>query len=85
MNKMEKNNFKGIFIFLGMLFLVAFSLSIVSAATCTIEATAADCTNGVVGGKVVMHLSDMTNAHGELANQSNYQNVLSSNAGNELR
>jgi len=58
--------FLGVFIFL-------LNINFVSS-ICYIETSASTCTNN--GNNIVVRLSDSTNAHGGLATQSNYDNVL---------
>ncbi len=67
-------------IIIGFLFLIVLLINIVSAQDmCWVEASSADCTNS--NGYVIMKVSDSTNAHGELAGQSGFTNVLCCNFG----
>lgn len=72
---------KKIIIFILALLLIFPIISFISAVnTCTIESSETNC-NNIAGGKVVMHLSGTTNAHGELKTQTNYAPVLCCNFG----
>ncbi len=71
---------KEAFILFGFLSLTILFLGNVSAVDmCWVEASSADCLNN--NGKVVMSLSDSTNAHGALAGQGTFVDVLCCNFG----
>ena len=81
MNKMlnkknEKNNLKSLFILMGFVAVILLSLNIISAYACVITTSCSS------PNHVVMRLSETGNAHGELASQSNYNNVLCCDFGN---
>lgn len=66
---------KKIFILFGALFLIILFLGNVSAVDeCWVELNSADCANS--NGKVIMSLSDVTDAHGALAGQGTFAPVL---------
>jgi len=76
----KKHMSKKILILFGSLFLTILLLNIVSAADiCWVETNSATCVNN--NGKVVMSLSDTTNAHGALAGQGTFAPVLCCNFG----
>ncbi|MBA7620870.1 hypothetical protein ES703_28225 [subsurface metagenome] len=72
----NKNNImsKKIFILFGALFLILFLGSVSAEDICWVELNSADCVNN--NGKVVMSVSDATNAHGALAGQGTFAPVL---------
>ena len=73
---------------LGVLLLTAFSLVFISAANECVIKSRQEC-NGAIpsipAGKIIIGLSGTSNAHGELYNQSNYQNVLCCNFGDGIQ
>ncbi len=74
---------KGELLFICLLLLVVLSLGNVSSeASCSIETSEADC-DAITNGKVVMRLSDSSNAHGEMKTYTpaNYEHVLCCNFG----
>ena len=80
MLKNKSINLKGFLILLSILTLVFLSLNSISAVnTCYVASSSANCLS--TSGKVVMHLSSVTNAHGELLSQTNYAPVLCCNFG----
>jgi len=60
--------------------LVIASIQVISSASCDILSRSA-CTDE--GGKVIMGVSDLTNAHGEFRDEGTYDNVLCCDFGNE--
>ena len=73
---------KGELLFVCLLLLVVLSLSNVSSAACSIEASEADC-DAITNGVIVMRLSDSDNAHGEMKTHTpaDYEHVLCCNFG----
>lgn len=70
---------KKVLIVFGALFLILFLGSVSAVDICWVEASSADCVNN--NGKVVMSVSDVTNAHGALAGQGVFAPVLCCNFG----
>ena len=76
----ENSRLKILFVLSVFSILIIISSNQISAVdSCWIETNGATCTQN--GGNSVMRLSAVTNAHGELASQSNYANVLCCNFG----
>ena len=71
---------KKIFIWFGFLFLIFFLGNVSAVDWCVVTANSADC-EITLSGKVVMSLSDTTNAHGALAGQGTFAPVLCCNFG----
>jgi len=77
----EKFNSK-VFLILAFFFLSIVFIGIISAVdTCSVEARQDCVDSNIPGAKIVMGISSLTNAHGELVNQRNYGYVLCCNFG----
>jgi|GEM_PF-1818315 hypothetical protein len=72
-----------LWLFFGAFILIIFLLNNISASSiCWVANSTANCQASYGGtGKVVMHVSDVTNAHSELVSQSSYNDVLCCNFG----